>query len=98
MAPRAGGALDPPQGRSDRGRAILFRPAEEAKMDDVLRKKVLDLLDEHRIMSLATTRPDGWPQATTVGYVSEGLTLYFMCGRDSQKARNIARDNRVSLT
>jgi nitroimidazol reductase NimA-like FMN-containing flavoprotein (pyridoxamine 5'-phosphate oxidase superfamily) len=49
-------------------------------------------------MSLATLRPDGWPQATTVGYVSEGLSLYFMCGRDSQKARNLAADNRVSLT
>ena len=27
-------------------------------------------------MTIATLRPDGWPQATTVGYVSEGLTLY----------------------
>ena len=45
-----------------------------------------------------TLRPDGWPQATTVGYVNEGLTLYFLCGLDSQKAKNLARDNRVSLT
>jgi len=36
--------------------------------------------------------------ATTVGYVSEGLTLYFLCGLDSQKAANLARDDRVSLT
>ncbi len=43
-------------------------------------------------------RPDGWPQATTVGYVNEGLALYFLCGLDSQKAANLARDNRVSLT
>ena len=67
-------------------------------MDPTLRSKILRLLDEHRIMSLATLRPDGWPQATTVGYVSEGLRLYFMCGRQSQKAANIAHDNRVSLT
>jgi nitroimidazol reductase NimA-like FMN-containing flavoprotein (pyridoxamine 5'-phosphate oxidase superfamily) len=67
-------------------------------MDAALKTKILSLLDEHRIMSLATLRPDGWPQATTVGYVSEGLTLYFICGRDSQKARNLALDNRVSLT
>jgi nitroimidazol reductase NimA-like FMN-containing flavoprotein (pyridoxamine 5'-phosphate oxidase superfamily) len=33
-----------------------------------------------------------------VGYANEGLTLYFLCGLDSQKAANIARDNRVSLT
>ena len=48
-------------------------------------------------MTIATLRPDGWPQATTVGYASDGLTLYFLCGPDSQKARNLARDDRVSL-
>jgi nitroimidazol reductase NimA-like FMN-containing flavoprotein (pyridoxamine 5'-phosphate oxidase superfamily) len=49
-------------------------------------------------MTVATLRPDGWPQATTVGYVNEGLTLYFLCGLDSQKAKNLARDDRLSLT
>ena len=67
-------------------------------MDDTIRRKVLALLDQHRIMTIATLRPDGWPQATTVGYVNEGLTLYFLCGLDSQKAANLARDDRVSLT
>ena len=67
-------------------------------MDDEIRKKILTLLDQHRIMTIATVRPDGWPQATTVGYASEGLTLYFLCGLDSQKAANLARDDRVSLT
>ena len=67
-------------------------------MDEDMRKKILTLLDQHRIMSIATLRPDGWPQTTTVGYVNEGLTLYFLCGLDSQKAANLARDDRVSLT
>ena len=67
-------------------------------MDEKITKKILTLLDQHRIMTIATLRPDGWPQATTVGYVNEGLTLYFLCGLDSQKAANMARDNRVSLT
>jgi len=67
-------------------------------MDDTIRAKILELLDQHRIMTIATLRPDGWPQATTVGYVNEGLTLYFLCGLDSQKAANLARDDRVSLT
>ncbi len=49
-------------------------------------------------MTVATLRPDGWPQATTVGYVNEGLMLYFLCGLESQKAKNLARDNRCSLT
>jgi len=67
-------------------------------MDDSMKRKILALLDEHRIMTIATLRPDGWPQATTVGYVSEGLTLWFLCGLESQKARNLARDDRVSIT
>ena len=67
-------------------------------MDEEIKKKILMLLDQHRIMTIATLRPDGWPQATTVGYVSEGLILYFLCGLDSQKAANLARDDRVSLT
>jgi len=67
-------------------------------MDEEIRRKILTLLDQHRIMTIATLRPDGWPQATTVGYANEGLTLYFLCGPDSQKAANLARDDRVSLT
>lgn len=67
-------------------------------MDEAIRQQILTLLDQHRIMTIATLRPDGWPQATTVGYASEGLTLYFLCGLDSQKAANLARDDRVSLT
>jgi nitroimidazol reductase NimA-like FMN-containing flavoprotein (pyridoxamine 5'-phosphate oxidase superfamily) len=67
-------------------------------MNEEIRRKILTLLDQHRIMTIATLRPDGWPQATTVGYANEGLTLYFLCGPDSQKAANLTRDDRVSLT
>jgi len=66
-------------------------------MDEEIRRQILTLLDQHRIMTIAPLRPDGWPQATTVGYVSEGLTLYFLCGIQSQKAANLAQDDRVSL-
>ena len=67
-------------------------------MDETIRKKILGILDGHRIMTVATNRPDGWPQATTVGYVNDGLTLYFLCSPQSQKANNLARDSRISLT
>lgn len=67
-------------------------------MDESMKQKIQSLLDGHRIMTIATLRPDGWPQATTVGYVNEGLTLWFLCGRDSQKATNLAMDDRVSIT
>ncbi len=67
-------------------------------MDEEIKRKILSLLDQHRIMTVATLRPDGWPQATTVRYVNDGLTLYFLCDLDSQKANNLARDDRISLT
>ena len=49
-------------------------------------------------MTVATLRPDGWPQATTVGYANDGFTLYFLCGLESQRANNLAGDDRISLT
>jgi hypothetical protein len=61
------------------------------------KETIMRLLAQHRIMTVATVRPDGWPQATTVGYASEGLVLYFLCGGQSQKAADIAADNRISL-
>jgi len=66
-------------------------------MDEALKQEIQALLDQHRTMRIATLRPDGWPQVTTVGYANEGFSLYFLCGPDSQKAANLARDNRVSL-
>jgi nitroimidazol reductase NimA-like FMN-containing flavoprotein (pyridoxamine 5'-phosphate oxidase superfamily) len=92
--------LDTRQGRAIKNRIIIpFGGTQSGRpMDQELEQKILALLDQHRIMTVATLRPDGWPQATTVGYVNEGLTLYFLCGLESQKARNIARDNRISLT
>jgi nitroimidazol reductase NimA-like FMN-containing flavoprotein (pyridoxamine 5'-phosphate oxidase superfamily) len=66
-------------------------------MDQALKQKIVGLLDGHRTMRIATVRPDGWPQTTTVGYANEGLTIYFLCGKDSQKAANLALDDRVSI-
>ena len=66
-------------------------------MDEVLKQKIQTLLDQHRTMRIATLRPDGWPQVTTVGYANDGFAIHFLCGLDSQKASNLARDDRVSL-
>jgi nitroimidazol reductase NimA-like FMN-containing flavoprotein (pyridoxamine 5'-phosphate oxidase superfamily) len=68
------------------------------QVNEKIRNKIMNLLSDHRVMTIATLRPDGWPQATTVVYANEGLTIYFVCGPDSQKAANLGRDDRVSLT
>lgn len=70
---------------------------QEAIMTPKLRKQILDLMKGHRSMTIATVRPDGYPQATTVTYANDGLDLYFSCDRNSQKVRNIGRNRKVSL-
>lgn len=62
-----------------------------------LRARIAAILDQSRVLALATLRPDGWPQATLVGYVRDGLTLYFAVARNSQKLANVGRDPRVSI-
>jgi general stress protein 26 len=63
-----------------------------------LKDLILRILDENRVMAIATVRPDGWPQATMVSYVHAGLVLYTFIGRHGQKAENIRKDARTSLT
>lgn len=66
-------------------------------MDEILKVKILDLLRRHHTMTLATVRPDGYPQATTVNYVhDDDLNLYFATDAASQKAGNIKLNNKVS--
>jgi hypothetical protein len=50
-------------------------------MKQGIRKKIPTLLDQHRSMTLRLLGPDGWPQAATVGYADQRLTLCFPAGR-----------------
>src|ERR1700686_4720779 len=61
------------------------------------KRQIVDLLNEHRIMSIATNRDDGWPQATVVGYGNDGMVIYCRISHDNQKYANILRVRRVSL-
>jgi nitroimidazol reductase NimA-like FMN-containing flavoprotein (pyridoxamine 5'-phosphate oxidase superfamily) len=66
-------------------------------MKSEFKRQIIELLDEHRIMTIATNREDGWPQATVVGYANDGLLIYCLVARSSQKWANILRDPRVSV-
>jgi len=67
-------------------------------MDRETRRLILELMERHNLCTLATMREDGWPQATTVTYANDGLTLYVATGVDAQKVHNIRRWEKVSLT
>ena len=66
-------------------------------MQHVLRKKILDVLETCQDMAVGTVRPDGAPQVTVVSFVNDGMLIYFGCGANSQKGRNIKAESRVSV-
>ncbi len=67
-------------------------------LDPKTLKFVVQVLADTPDITIATKRPDGFPQATVVSFAHDGATIYFGCGAKSQKAQNIAHDNRVSAT
>jgi nitroimidazol reductase NimA-like FMN-containing flavoprotein (pyridoxamine 5'-phosphate oxidase superfamily) len=60
--------------------------------------EILAVLEAGVDLTLATLMPDGAPHATTVSYASEGMAIYFGCAPASQKAQNLARDERIAVT
>lgn len=62
-----------------------------------MEQEAVEILDQYRLMAIATLQADGWPLATMVSYANEGLLLYFIISRSGQKYANIARDSRVSI-
>lgn len=67
-------------------------------LDRTHRQFILNLLAATHDLTLATVRPDGYPQATVISFVNDGLTLYSGIGLDSQKAHNIRQNDKVSAT
>lgn len=63
-----------------------------------MEQPAVTILDSNRIMTIATVRPDGWPQSTMVGYANEGFRLYFLIYRTSQKFANMSSENRVAIS
>jgi nitroimidazol reductase NimA-like FMN-containing flavoprotein (pyridoxamine 5'-phosphate oxidase superfamily) len=67
-------------------------------MDPRTKQEIISILDAANDMTIATVREDGYPQATTVSYVNDGLKIYFGCAANPQKAKNLSRNSKVSLT
>lgn len=62
-----------------------------------LLERITEILRGHRLMTVATLRADGWPQATVVNFAADGLRLYFVVSTKSQKLANLRRDPRASI-
>jgi nitroimidazol reductase NimA-like FMN-containing flavoprotein (pyridoxamine 5'-phosphate oxidase superfamily) len=66
----------------------LARPAQ---------KFIVKQLNANKVLTLATQRADGYPQATIVAFAHDGLDLYVAVDAGSQKAKNIRRNGKVSV-
>jgi nitroimidazol reductase NimA-like FMN-containing flavoprotein (pyridoxamine 5'-phosphate oxidase superfamily) len=76
---------------------LVRRSATLLPMDEALRSRILEVLARQQFMTIATIRPDGYPQATTVKYVHDDLIVYFATAPTSQKVSNIKLNNKVSV-
>jgi len=59
---------------------------------------VLDYLDQHNTLTLATASASGIPRATTLLYVHDGPTLYFWTRAGTATARHIEQNPIVAFT
>jgi len=66
-------------------------------MKEEIKERVIDYMKKHNICTLATIREDGFPQANTVEYVNDEITIYFATDPKSQKIKNIKFSEKVSL-
>lgn len=68
-----------------------------SQTDTDLRRRVLEYLRGHNVMTLATSGPEGiW--AAAVFYVNDELDLYFLSSPKSRHGINIAANPRVAAT
>jgi uncharacterized protein YhbP (UPF0306 family) len=65
--------------------------------DDTLRARILEALRSQHLMTLATLRADGYPQASIVNYIADDFTVYFATDAASQKVANMGFNNKVSV-
>jgi nitroimidazol reductase NimA-like FMN-containing flavoprotein (pyridoxamine 5'-phosphate oxidase superfamily) len=66
-------------------------------MDKATERSIEKILNRNRVLTLATMRPDRLPQATVVTFAHDKLTPFVAVDATSQKARNIRRNDKVSL-
>ncbi len=59
---------------------------------------VRKILDGKNFATVATLRPDGGPQTSVVWTKRDGDTVLFSTTAGRQKARNLARDPRISIS
>jgi uncharacterized protein YhbP (UPF0306 family) len=66
-------------------------------MAEDLRRQILNYLESHNTMTLATCR-ESTPWAATVFYASDDLRLYFFSAPETRHCQNLRENPRVAVT
>ena len=67
---------------------------QSGKLSDAARR----MLDGKNFATVATVNADGAPQSSVVWVTRDGDTLLFSTRTERKKARNLARDSRISVS
>lgn len=72
---------------------------ERIEMDEKeVKQKVIETLETHRYLYLATVTPEGNPLSHTVAYASEGPVVFFATKTLTRKVGNIEKHPEVAFT
>jgi len=84
---------------------VTYPPPDVTHLEEVVRMTAMNFdetvrrnLDGRNFATVATVRPDGAPQSSVVWVKREDDTVLFSTTAGRQKARNLAKDPRVSIS
>ena len=84
---------------------MTYPPPDVTHLEEVVRMTAMNfdetvrrILDGRNFATVATVRPDGAPQSSVVWVKREDDTVLFSTTAGRQKARNLAKDPRVSIS
>ena len=67
-------------------------------MSEEIKQKIADYLKNHEWLNLGTVDAEGRPAVHTMGYVSDGATVYFGTNKNTRKAQNMLNNPFVAYT
>jgi PPOX class probable F420-dependent enzyme len=94
-------APDDHRQRTQRAQIVLRAPRQRTRERDFMATTFDEgarrILDGKNFATVSTLNPDGAPQTSVVWFKREGEAVLFSTTTARQKARNLARDPRISL-
>lgn len=75
----------------------LAEKNEQVKMHECIKETILEFLNNHNTMSLATSR-DNNPFAASLFYANDGFTIYFLSNPRSVHSLNLSKNPNVAIT